>query len=50
MQANIANSLPSVKGTLAYYINPNLKIQTAIANSMNGDTINLAPGTYNENG
>jgi hypothetical protein len=49
MQANIANSLPSVRGTLAYYINPtNLKIQTAVDKSLVGDTINLAPGTYKE--
>ncbi|VVB65300.1 Uncharacterised protein [uncultured archaeon] len=49
MQANIANSVPSVKGTLTYYINPNLKIQGAVDKSLSGDVINVAAGTYNEN-
>lgn len=49
MQANIANSVPSVKGSLSYYITAPLKIQGAVDKSQAGDVINVAPGTYAEN-
>jgi len=49
MQANIANSVPSVKGTLTYYMDPTLNIQRAVDKSKSGDLINLAAGTYNQN-
>jgi peptidoglycan/xylan/chitin deacetylase (PgdA/CDA1 family) len=46
MQANIANSLPSVKGTLTYYLNPKLNVQQAVTVSKPGDLITLSAGKY----
>lgn len=56
MQANIASGSPSVKGTMTYYVNPNMNIKGAtngvingaIAASQAGDLIGLAAGTYTE--